>query len=185
MKFHRTAIMTVSGVVALSAVGVGSVAAAPYTVPTKAPTPQAAAVQPSVRAASAVSTTVHTGQASVDGKEETILFNSRGLPLYYYQLDTAKKSFVRGGLAQLWPPLLSASPIEAGAKGKLTVLTDASGHQVAYNGHFLYTFAEDSPGHVTGQGVEGFFIATPNLKVISASSMPNATPPTTSGGYGY
>jgi len=183
MRFHRAAIITVTGVVALSAIGVGSVAAATYAVPTKTPTPQAAAVQPSARASVGMSPTVHTGIAMVDGKKESILFNSRDLPLYYYQLDTAKKSFVSGGLAELWPPLMSASPTEAGAKGKLTVLTDASGHQVAYNGHFLYTFAEDSPGRVTGQGVQGFFIATPNLKVISASSTPKATTPTTSGGY--
>ena len=162
----------------------GSVAAATYAVPTKTPTPQAAALQPSVRAASvAMPTTLHTGKATVDGKKETILFNSRGLPLYYYQLDTAKKSFVSGGLAQLWPPLLSASPTEAGAKGQLTAFTDASGHQVAYNGHFLYTFTGDIPGHVTGQGLEGFFVATPNLKVISASSKPEAMTPTTFGGY--
>jgi predicted lipoprotein with Yx(FWY)xxD motif len=184
MRFHRAAIITVSGVVALSAIGVGSVAAATYAVPTKTSTPQAAALQPLARAANvAMSTTVHAGKATVDGKKETVLLNFRGLPLYYYQLDTAKKSFVSGSLAQLWPPLLSASPTEAGAKGKLTVLTDPSGHQVAYNGHFLYTFAEDSPGHVTGQGVQGFFIATPSLKVISPSSKPEATTPTTSGGY--
>ena len=99
MSFRRAAIITVSGAVALSAIGVGSVAAATYTVPTKTPIPQAATL-PSARAASvAALTTVHTGKATVDGKKETILFNSRGLPLYYYQLDEAKKSFVSGGLA--------------------------------------------------------------------------------------
>jgi hypothetical protein len=39
----------------------------------------------------------------------------------------------------------------------------SNGRQVTYNGHFLYTFAEDSPGQVTGQGVQNFFVATPGI----------------------
>jgi predicted lipoprotein with Yx(FWY)xxD motif len=48
--------------------------------------------------------TVHTVQASVAGKTETILVNEMGLPLYYYQPDTATESLVTGGLARVWPP---------------------------------------------------------------------------------
>ena len=99
------------------------------------------------------------------GKTETILVTAGGVPLYYYRLDTAKKSLVTGALASFWPPLVSVShPSAIGAQGTLTVLKEAEGHQVAYNGHFLYTFAEDRPGQVTGQGVQDFFVATPSLK---------------------
>jgi hypothetical protein len=55
---------------------------------------------------------------------------------------------------------------------------------VQYNGHFLYTFVEDSPGHVTGQGVQNFFIATPGLSTGSAP-VPAAPPATQRAGYGY
>ena len=103
------------------------------------------------------------------GKTETILVNSQGLPLYYYQSDTAAKSAVTGGLAALWPPLTSASPAATGLAGKLTAVTDIHGDQVAYNGHLLYTFADDQPGQVTGQGVQGFFVATPGLTAITGS----------------
>jgi predicted lipoprotein with Yx(FWY)xxD motif len=114
--------------------------------------------------------TVSTVQAAVGGKTETILVNSQGLPLYYYMSDTAAKSVVTGGLAALWPPLTSASPTAAGLAGKLTAVMDSHGDQVAYNGHLLYTFADDQAGQVTGQRVQGFFVATPRLGGITEST---------------
>ena len=94
---------------------------------------------------------------------------------------------VTGGLAALWPPLTSASPAATGLTGKLAAVSDTHGRQVAYNGHLLYTFADDRAGQVTGQGVQGFFVATPRLTPISGSSAPTAAaPPAPSGnGYGY
>jgi hypothetical protein len=39
---------------------------------------------------------------------------------------------------------------------------------------------------VTGQGVQGFFVATPGLTPLAGSSVSTAAaPPTPSGGYGY
>jgi predicted lipoprotein with Yx(FWY)xxD motif len=136
---------------------------------------------------SGAAATVRTAPEAVAGKTETILINAQGLPLYYYRPDTATKSFVNRGLARLWPPLMSAAPAGAGVNGKLTVLNDANGDQVAYNGHLLYTFADDHAGQVTGQGVQGFFVATPGLAPIARSSPPAGTVPagTASGGYGY
>jgi predicted lipoprotein with Yx(FWY)xxD motif len=113
--------------------------------------------------------TVRTVQATVGGKTETILVNSQGLPLYYYLPETATKSVVTGGLASLWPPLKSASPGGTGLTGKLTAVMDVRGDQVAYNGHLLYTFADDHAGQVTGQGVQGFFVATPGLTATTGS----------------
>ena len=113
--------------------------------------------------------TVRIASAPVGGKTETILENSRGLPLYFYRPDTATRSLVTGALAQLWPPLIAGAPDGAGLSGKLGVLNDVNGRQVTYNGHPLYTFADDQAGHVTGQGVQDFFVATPGLARISAS----------------
>jgi len=112
---------------------------------------------------------VRTVQATVAGKTETILVNGQGLPLYYYLNDTAANSVVTGGLAALWPPLTSASPAVTGLAGQLAAVTDVHGNQVAYNGHLLYTFADDHVGQVTGQGVQGFFVATPGLTPITGS----------------
>jgi len=121
--------------------------------------------------------TVRTVQASVGGKTETILVTSQGLPLYYYLNDTSAKSVVTGGLAALWPPLTAASPAATGLTGKVTAVIDIHGNQVAYNGHLLYTFADDQPGQVTGQGVQGFFVATPGLTAITGSQTATGTAP--------
>jgi predicted lipoprotein with Yx(FWY)xxD motif len=129
--------------------------------------------------------TVRTVQAAVGGKTETILVNGQGLPLYYYPPDTAAKSVVTGGLAALWPPLTSASPGATGLAGKLTAVMDIHGNQVAYNGHLLYTFADDQPGQVTGQAVQGFFVATPGLTATTGSPAPAAPANPSSNPYGY
>jgi predicted lipoprotein with Yx(FWY)xxD motif len=127
--------------------------------------------------------TVHLASAAVGGKTETILVNAAGQPLYFYRPDTAAKSLVTGGLAQLWPPLTSAAPAGAGLTGKLTVLHDIHGDQVTYKGHPLYTFADDHAGQVTGQGVQDFFVATPGLASITTSTP--AAPAPAGGSYGY
>ena len=132
--------------------------------------------------------TVNVTTATVGGTSEQVLVNAQGLPLYTYGADTSTQSHVSGGLAALWPPLDSASPSEAGSTGKLTVLADSNGQQVLYNGHFLYTFVDDTPGQVTGEGVQGFSVATPGLGGGSASTPPSSpvTQSNTNGNsYGY
>jgi predicted lipoprotein with Yx(FWY)xxD motif len=126
--------------------------------------------------------TVQTATATVQGSTETILVDAHGLPLYIYQPDTASTSHVTGQLAALWPPLLAAAPTDRGLTGRLASVATTNGKQVAYNGHFLYTFVEDRPGQVTGQGVQNFFVATPNLGAGAPSTTPLIAPKS---GYGY
>jgi predicted lipoprotein with Yx(FWY)xxD motif len=115
--------------------------------------------------------TLHTATATVQGTRERILVDAKGLPLYIYKPDTATKSLVTGQLAVLWPALVASAPTAHGATGTVTAVSTSSGQQVAYNGHFLYTFVQDSPGHVTGQGVQDFFVATPGISP-NASTAP-------------
>jgi predicted lipoprotein with Yx(FWY)xxD motif len=180
MHHRRNAI--ISGVVAISAffaqgAGAAASAAAPHT----------RSGGPLARVVNTTQPTLHTTTTHVGATTETILVNAKGLPLYYYQADTAKKSQVSGVLAQLWPALVSAKPTSVGVKGKVVSLKQAGVRQVAYNGHFLYTFVDDSPGHVTGQGVSNFFVATPNIRAIGSSTTVRAAPApvTPSRGYGY
>ena len=177
MRHPRIIIASIS-LAAAAAIGGGITAAA-------AATTSHASIRPAASQHAAAA--VRTVQATVGGKTETILVSSRGLPLYYYLNDTAAKSVVTGGLAALWPPLTSASPAATGLGGKLTAVMDIHGAQVAYNGHLLYTFADDQAGQVTGQGVQGFFVATPGLTPITGSSAPaGPAPAAPSGGpYGY
>jgi predicted lipoprotein with Yx(FWY)xxD motif len=178
MDHRRTAIF--SGAVALSsflALGAGVAAGAATQHASPSTTHLVNSTQP----------TLHTTTTQVGAKTETVLVNAKGLPLYYYQADTAKKSQVSGVLAQLWPALISAKPTASGVKGTVASVQQPDGHQVTYKGHFLYTFVDDSPGHVTGQGVSNFFVATPNVRSIgSASTVKTAPAPVTpSRGYGY
>jgi len=178
MDHRRSAIF--SGAVALSsffALGAGAAAGAA--------TPHASGSM--AHLASVTQATVHTATTQVGTMTETILVNAKGLPLYYYQADKATKSHVSGALAQLWPAVVSAKPTASGVKGKVASSKQADGRQVTYNGHFLYTFVDDSPGRVTGQGVSDFFVATPNIRTIGSATTVKAAPApvTPSRGYGY
>ena len=127
--------------------------------------------------------TVQTATATVKGTSETILVDSHGLPLYLYEPDTPATSLVTGELARLWPPLVAAVPTDRGLAGRLTSVATTNGKQVAYNGHFLYTFIQDRPGKVTGQGVQDFYVATPGLGADAASSTQVSAPSSGYGGY--
>jgi predicted lipoprotein with Yx(FWY)xxD motif len=123
---------------------------------------------------------IKTATMTVQGKSITALVNSQGLTLYYRTSDTPS-SVCSGGCASAWPPLISSSTPSAASAlpGTLSVLTDANGSQVTYNGHPLYTYSGDSaPGQANGEGVGGvWFVAPTNL----AASTPGSTP--TPGGY--
>jgi predicted lipoprotein with Yx(FWY)xxD motif len=178
MQYRRNAIFI--GSVALSsffALGAGAAAGAATPHASGSTTHLVNTTQP----------TLHTTTTQVGAKTETVLVNAKGLPLYYYQADTAKKSQVSGVLLQLWPALVSAKPTASGVKGKVASVKQADGRQVTYNGHFLYTFVDDSPGHVTGQGVSNFFVATPGVRSIGSATTVKAAPAPVapSRGYGY
>jgi predicted lipoprotein with Yx(FWY)xxD motif len=133
----------------------GSTSSTPTTAPTATATP--------------TPSTVHTAQATVAGKTETILTDAHGMTLYYFTPDTPTKLACIGACAQAWPPLLAAgsdAPTSATTlPGKLSVIKDAIGNQVEYNGHLLYTYVKDAAaGDVTGQGAGGkWYVATPAL----------------------
>ena len=129
--------------------------------------------------------TVRIANALVVGKTEAILTTATGLPLYYYAADTAGTSLVTGQLAALWPPLTSAAPTASGLSGKLTVIHDTHGSQIAYNGHPLYTFAYDRLGQVNGQDFQNFFVVTPRIAPVATSPASPGTVPAASRGGGY
>ena len=176
MQRSKRILMTVGIGLALAGGGVGIAAASGSS---------SAASQPARSASPPGATpTINVTTATVDGRAEAILVDAQGLPLYTFASDTSTKSHVTGGLAALWPPVLSGSPSEAGAAGKLTVVANSFGKEVQYNGHFLYTFVDDTPGQVTGQGVQGFDVATPSLGSTASIARP-APAPSKGSGYSY
>jgi predicted lipoprotein with Yx(FWY)xxD motif len=175
-------IMAGVALAALAAAGGITAASAGGSSPAKA----ASAAAANAASANTAHATVRTASVTVAGKTETILVNSQGLPLYIYRPDTATRSFVTGGLAQLWPPLTSPGVAGSGVTGKVAVLKDVNGQQVTYNGHPLYTFADDHADQVTGQGVQNFFVATPGITSVALSARSTApAAPAGPTGYGY
>jgi predicted lipoprotein with Yx(FWY)xxD motif len=156
--------------VALFAVACGS---SPYTstgssggtTPTTAPSNSAALLK--------------TAPVTVNGQSVTILTNAQGMTLYYFKLDTATTAACTGACTGNWPPILftgSGSPTSATTlPGTLSVVTDANGQQVEYNGHPLYRYSQDTaPGQTNGEGVGGkWFVASSTLSIQSA---PQITP---------
>lgn len=118
---------------------------------------------------------IHTQSMKVGSSTMTVLKNGKGLTLYYFTADTPSSVACTGGCATAWPPLLSTSnsPTASGnLPGQLTVVSDANGNQVAYNGHPLYTYSKDGDsGDAYGQGIAGkWFVATPDVAAVSASA---------------
>lgn len=114
-----------------------------------------------------------------------ILTNGAGLALYTFSGDHNGVSACTGSCAQAWPPLTVPSGTAptggSGVTGTLASAKQANGTlQVTYNGALLYTFASDSPGQVTGNGVEGFSVAKVSSSSSSGSGSGSTTTPTTS-----
>jgi predicted lipoprotein with Yx(FWY)xxD motif len=194
MNYSRITLVTIalsiaalSGGATVAATAGGSIVALPpsstggQTAGSTAPTVNPIVATLTTRTGKAA--TIRTTTATVGGTSKTILVNAQGLPLYFYKPDTSTQSMVSGELAALWPPLLSSAPTATGVNGTLKVANTSTGHQVTYNGHFLYTFAEDSPGHVTGQGVQNFFVVTPGISTRHTVTAPATTPAPARYGY--
>jgi predicted lipoprotein with Yx(FWY)xxD motif len=112
---------------------------------------------------------IKTATVAVNGKSESILTNAQGLTLYYRTSDAPPSTVCSGGCASAWPPLVmsgSSTPASiASLPGKLTLVADAKGNQVEYNGHPLYTHSGDTAaGQTNGEGVAGvWYVVTPSL----------------------
>lgn len=134
---------------------------------------------------SASALTIKTAQLRVGGKSLTVLTNAQGLTLYYRTTDTPT-SVCSGGCASAWPPLLSKSMPSASTTlpGTFSLMSDANGSQVAYNGHPLYAYSGDSaPGQANGEGFGNIWFVAPSTLPATSTPSENTTP--TPGGYRY
>jgi predicted lipoprotein with Yx(FWY)xxD motif len=104
-----------------------------------------------------------TGEATVNtadvGTYGTVLVSGEGKPLYVFSLDTGGTSACTGDCTTEWMPLASQGSPAAGDGVDATLLgtitRDDGTMQVTYNGHPLYTFADDTgSGDAAGQGME-------------------------------
>jgi predicted lipoprotein with Yx(FWY)xxD motif len=105
------------------------------------------------------STTPSTSSAtvavkSIDGTGN-VLVNSAGKALYASDVEAGGKVMCTGACTSFWKPLTvgSGKPTAAGDVGKIGVVTRPDGtKQVTVDGKLLYTFTEDQPGKVHGNG---------------------------------
>lgn len=91
----------------------------------------------------------------------SVLVDSSGLTLYYFERDQGGESSCYGKCASAWPPLASAAAPQAGEgvdASKLGTTTRKDGEtQVTYAGWPLYTYAGDSaPGQDNGTDLHSF-----------------------------
>jgi predicted lipoprotein with Yx(FWY)xxD motif len=114
-----------------------------------------------------------------------VLTGPDGKTLYSHAGDNATASTCTGGCATAWPPLATTGQptAAAGVSGQLGTLTRADGTtQVTYGGMPLYYWQGDTkPGDVTGDGLEGFSVAT--VSGAASNPQPSASAPAP-GSYG-
>ena len=127
---------------------------------------------------------IQTATVTVNGQSVTVLTNAAGRTLYDLTADTPTSTACSGSCTTIWFPLLttgapsSATPLPH----QVSVLADANGQQVEYDGHLLYAFSGDTAaGQAHGEGIVSFgstwHVVTPTLSIPSGGS--------NSGGYGY
>jgi predicted lipoprotein with Yx(FWY)xxD motif len=119
----------------------------------------------------------------------TVLTGPNGLTLYTYARDTATESTCTGSCAAAWPPLAATGQLMAGAgvTGRLGTLTRPDGTtQVTYDGRPLYYWEGDTKaGDVTGDGIDGFSVATVGGAGAKAPASQAPTAPSSGGAYSY
>jgi predicted lipoprotein with Yx(FWY)xxD motif len=95
------------------------------------------------------------------GSAGAFLTTGSGRAVYLWEKDGKDSSACLGGCASYWPPVTTTGALTASggvSMAGLSTFTRSDGtKQVAYDGHALYYFANDSgPGQITGQGSDGF-----------------------------
>ena len=138
------------------------------------------------------STTTHAGSVIIGTKSVpgagTVLVDSNGLTLYQLASESDGTIMCTASCATTWPPVLLPAGVSSATAGSGvsaselgTISRPDGGTQVTYGGMPLYLFVSDqAPGQDTGQGVEGFHVATP-----SGSGSTGGASGSSGGRYGY
>jgi predicted lipoprotein with Yx(FWY)xxD motif len=108
-----------------------------------------------------------------------VLVTKKGLALYYNKDDKSSRWACTGACLRTWPPLTipkgeTIAQLSNGVSGLGTV-PGLTGRQVTWDGKALYTFSQDTPGTVKGEGIAQIWY------VVQLSHTPA---PATRGGHG-
>ena len=120
-----------------------------------------ASASPSTSPAASPAAAGATIAAATNSKLGQILVDGKGITVYLFVKDSGTSSTCYTSCAQIWPPVLTSGPPQAGTGATASLLgtttrTDGT-VEVTYAGHPLYYFVQDKqPGDATGQGIDGF-----------------------------
>jgi predicted lipoprotein with Yx(FWY)xxD motif len=104
--------------------------------------------------ATAAANSMTVAVKSIDGVGD-VLVDANGKALYASDVEADGKVRCTGACTSFWKPLTidSAKPVAADGVGKLGLISRPDGaKQVTVGGKLLYTFSEDAPGKVEGNG---------------------------------
>jgi predicted lipoprotein with Yx(FWY)xxD motif len=138
-------------------------------------------------AASAGAPRATVGVKNVSGLGD-VLVDSGGLALYAADQESRGKIHCTGGCTSFWHPLTAGpgKPRAAHGAGRLDVIRRPDGtRQVAMDGKPLYTFVQDSPGNITGDGFRDEFGGESFTWHVVLAGGGRSDGGTARGGYGY
>jgi predicted lipoprotein with Yx(FWY)xxD motif len=155
--------------------------------------------------ASAAANTTATGSDTVSTKSISgvgaVLVDSKGNALYTNNQDSGMNVACTGSCTAIWVPLMAPSSgqptsSDQAVQAKLGMVKSKGGSQVTFGGMPLYSFVQDSPGQVTGNGVTDNFGGTSFTWTVASTGQVSSSSNTTStssgsssggssGGYGY
>ncbi len=121
-----------------------------------------------------------------------VVTNSAGFTVYWFAIDTPKKSNCNGACVSFWPPVPGSAQLTnmSSLPGKFGSIKRADGSkQLTYDGHPLYTFKQDTaPGQVNGNGINTsgglWWAMTPSGAKLAAAPKSSSSSGG-GGGYGY
>ncbi|HEX3262069.1 MAG TPA: hypothetical protein VHR37_00295 [Solirubrobacterales bacterium] len=126
-----------------------------------------------------------------------VLVDSNGMALYTPEQEASGKILCTGACNSFWMPVAAHGNVTSSGSvpGKLgTVKRPDGSMQVTYNGKPLYTFSQDQPGQVTGDGFQDAFggqqftwhvVTTGNSGSASQSGGSTSNAGSSGGGGGY
>ena len=120
---------------------------------------------------------------------DQVVVDSSGKALYASDQETAAgKVLCMDGCTSFWEPLtVNGTPTGNAVSGTLGVVTRPDGNrQVTLDGKLLYSFVQDQPGEVTGDGFEDAFGGKAlTWHVVHPDGSTGSTGTSSSGGLGY
>ena len=113
----------------------------------------------------------------------SVLKDTSGLALYTPAGESASNIRCTGACVAIWKPV---QPGSAKLTGATTITRPDGTKQLVVSGKPLYTFAQDSPGKVTGNGAMDAFAGKQfTWHAVSSGGGTAASTPASSGGGGY